>query len=62
MSDKDNTLTDAREEELVQKGIRIPAYLSKAVAHEAIDRGTTEQQLWIDAMHKFLKIPKQSAA
>ena len=55
-SKQDNTLTDDREE-TVQTGIRIPLELQKTVAKAAIDRETTAQQLWIDAMRKFLKLP-----
>jgi hypothetical protein len=54
-SKQDNTLS-ATDQEQVQIGIRIPADVYKAVAHEAIERDTTAQQLWIDAMRKFLKL------
>lgn len=51
-SKQDNTLA---ERERVQVGIRIPTDLYKTVAKEAIDRDTTAEQLWVDAMRAFLK-------
>lgn len=56
MSKQDNTITGEEKEETIQTGIRIPLDLYKTVGKEAIDRGTTQQQLWIDAMRKFLKL------
>lgn len=50
---QDNTLSEPIEQ--VQIGIRIPTDLYKTVAKEAIDRDTTAQQMWIEAMRLFLK-------
>ena len=52
---EDTTATE-KQEEVVQTSLRIPVSLQKTIAHEAIDRGVTVSQLWLQAMRQYLNL------
>jgi hypothetical protein len=65
-SDKAIKQTSQDQADDVQTSIRIPLDVYTAVKHELAERGpgATAQDLWIEAMRKFLKLPspKKEAA